>query len=42
MLGKLFAVYCTEFGGTGYRIEGFQWLGMCHIVFDLMDTSPPT
>jgi len=30
-----------SFGGTGYRIQRFQWLGICLIVFVLMVTSPP-
>jgi len=30
-----------SFGGTGYRIQRFQWLGMCLIVFVLMGTFPP-
>ena len=36
-------MWCTvlSFGGTGYRIQRFQWLGICIIVFALMPPINP-
>jgi len=37
-------LWCTvlSFVGTGYRIQRFQWQGICIIVFVLMPSTNPT